>query len=257
MNSKFWILIAFSLLIGCGGGTTGTGDISDAGRPVSVKGLIQDTNAMPLTEVQIISAETTEETLSTSDGNFTLDTKLTGTTLELIIRGQGIDFMVRIYDLPDNASVVTVSLTADIPNNVVAVTAISIEELNPAPVATPSQGRPTPLPIVEVQHTALVEGKIAGQNGEPIAGASIKVKGRSEKSRSGSAGKFSLLVVEPGERLTLVVKFEKSTIEVPIKLPSDADSKVNVQLRVVRPAVDPEVNTNSLPRIEVVAVRVR
>ena len=191
------VVVAFfssSLLLSCGGGTTGTGDIGL--RNIQVTGLLFDARGNPVSGAQITSDQFDAQgqqvgsaSASTdSTGNFLLNLSTTRASAEFAIRSVDKDRHVRIDNLPRQNSTVGVTLSvADSSSEALINQLLVTDSADSSGVSFPIPGFP---PVV-VPDIIQIDGILSSADGMPLANAIVKITGLEGPVSTDSLGKYS------------------------------------------------------------------
>jgi len=114
------VLLTLFAVIGCGGGTQGTGGIA-------IEGRILKTDGTALANTKVTVAQTGDSTTTDANGDFSLTAKVTGTT-SLLVESDTVSTEVAIGDISAQASTVRVTISVDENENSGTVEEIEIEE---------------------------------------------------------------------------------------------------------------------------------
>lgn len=136
-----YIAFALSLLfiiLGCGGGTGGTGDI-DA---TKISGRIVDLAQAALAGVKVTVVETGDSALSDATGAFEIETLLPGSELDLTVQTDTADASVNLGLVPGTQKSIAVVLQLDEDNNELTLISSNIPP-TPAPEISPNPTSPS------------------------------------------------------------------------------------------------------------------
>ncbi len=254
---------------GCGGGTTGTGDTTNA----HIRGYIASSSGQAQYNLEVIHAETGNSTSTDSAGNFDIATTIDSADPSLIVRGPGIDSMVTLNNVPAGTSEIIATLQVDV-RGIVSVVEIEIgaPQVAPTPTTTPENtepgggsSKPTPTATPnsgvggEVPNQTsgkwVFDGTIVGSNGAPYSGARVSISPGAASATTGSSGTFSLTVPAQGTTAQLSVTANSLAGQATIRnLPKDgARIRLKMTLSIEPAAIDP---TNPNAPTEKLVVRV-
>ena len=142
---------------GCGGGTRGSG--------FEVRGTLTNAvSGLRLANIELVVAGTGESVVTNDSGEFQIETEFPGESIELLVRGQGINTSVVIGDIPLGSESIEVELFFNPGDGTVTVGSpndsddnaaeredpigTGSDPLNPiTPTLPPAQPQPTPTPV--------------------------------------------------------------------------------------------------------------
>jgi hypothetical protein len=203
---SFLTLVLISvLLLGCGGGTTGSGDSA-----TQISGQVKNAAGNPIAGAQIQVIESGESTRTDQDGHFNLQviSGINEVTLAVSTENSSgnISGNVLIADLPMQQAQIEVQITVDSTNGSVKIDSVSIEIEDSLPTNTSLDQTAASDPINQqnnVTSTSDQNQSIREQkpqksvlllstykpNGDPLKGVLISVLSGTGSGRSNSAGK--------------------------------------------------------------------
>ena len=114
-------LLVSVLLLGCGGGTTGTGSTGAS----DFRGRIALDNGTPLSGVEVTVSETGESAITDENGNFQFEATFTGAEVNLFLETSGLQGTLNLGEIPDN-SIVEVDIVVGIQGNTITITLNSL-----------------------------------------------------------------------------------------------------------------------------------
>lgn len=230
-------------LTACGGGTSGTGD--DRGR-VSLRGSVTSHDGQPIRDIRVIVAENGDEASTDASGQFAISTSLTKDNPLLILQGAGIDSTVTLQGVAKSATTVEVELSVSADKSSLEVVDIRVDvESTPqaTPIATSTPVMPsnnTDKPRADYVWTILGTTKLP--NGDPVAGARLRVSPGNVSLSTDSSGEFSTATTASGSKIVIEISYKGRSASTTIRnLPQSSDLQIKVQLivRLDSSAVDP------------------
>ena len=114
-------LLITVLIIGCGGGTTGTGSTGAS----DFRGRIALDNGTPLSGVEVTVSETGESAVTDENGQFQFEASFTGAEVNLFLETSGLQGTLNLGEIP-NDSIVDVDIVIAIQGNTITVTLNSL-----------------------------------------------------------------------------------------------------------------------------------
>lgn len=199
------LVVCLVLLVGCGGGTRGTGDVR------ALSGAIVTETGAPLGGATITQVETGAAAVTDERGRFTLSlTPIDDAATIEIARGELTASTVIALDNPAlTPSLPPVEITIDTLSG--AVVSVEFEPLpDPTPPPPPQPGDPSPTPVPREGH--LFTGTVSDTSTErrPAQGARIAIVGIAADTTD-RAGRFSLRSDKPRRRVTFRVEYRGAT----------------------------------------------
>jgi hypothetical protein len=229
-----FVTLSVVLLIGCGGGTRGTGDTR------SLSGSILTVAGQPFAGATVSQAETGATATTDADGDFTISlTVINGSATLLIVRDAlETSATLDVSTAAPGDPLPPVSITIDdVAGVVVAVEVQTDPEPDPTPSPGPDDPNPTPTP--ESGHT--IRGVAIESSGARVQDAVFSIA-REDSDRTDPAGRFVLRTAKPEPRITVRVRFNGLNGAFSIEgLPADrpADVTIRVQLRTSNEVTGP------------------
>ncbi|MCB0311171.1 MAG: hypothetical protein KDD42_08040 [Bdellovibrionales bacterium] len=250
VGRQFWIAAVLFALAGCGGGTSGTGDL-----PVTrFMGIVSDSNGEGVGEAQLTIDETGDTAFSSADGSFVLEARLKGSSANLVVSSDMIEQTVRIQDLPDVDADVNLELRVDSINQVITVQSIHVEILSGDrdPGESESDQDDHNSPQVPISATPPVEeerpeigdseserirtiyrGQLIDQNNRGVPHALIRHLEANKSVRTDQYGNFSFVTQSYGGTVTIDISYLKYSGTVHIYgTPSNQSALITLALRI-------------------------
>lgn len=231
--------MCIAAFVGCGGGTTGTGDV-----PTTLKGSLMTPEGTALSDVIMTVLETGDSDTSDGYGQFTVTTNLSSESVTLLLRLDDTETTTVISGIPSDAEIVEVAITMDVSGDAISVVSVTV---NPSP-ETPTTASPTPTPDstgvnmpsgddsphptpdgsdtptptpTRSPEKSLISGRVLFRDGKPISGAQVTHRESGKSDRTNGSGRFSIETVISGKTATLAVRYNDQRGSVTIgNLPS-------------------------------------
>ena len=181
-------VLACLLCVGCGGGTTGTGD--EVPR-YQLNGRVVDQQRQPVAGVEVSAPASQQTTMTDATGAFLLDVPETDSTLTLQLRDARGTALVVLDDLPGETATLQVALQIDTSTPDLVVTEVSV--------------RVSDQPSSDGSST--IQGQLLQESEAPIVGAEVALDGNTTKVRTDRTGAFSLKMTPPRESAQLFLTF--------------------------------------------------
>lgn len=128
------VLASIVTLLGCGGGTTGTGDFDST----RIEGKVIRLDGTSLAGAEVTVLETGDSTVTNASGDFIIEARLDAAEVNLSVISGALSATVNLGATPPSGSTITVQLLADEGEN--TVTIISADVTTP-PTPTPSSNK--------------------------------------------------------------------------------------------------------------------
>ncbi len=250
---QFWgfltaILATFILtcgLVGCGGGTRGTGDQLKT----LVVGTVVDTSGGTVPGATVTQLETGDSTTTDDQGRFALEVVVEDGAARLLIEREGFEGSATLTGLSpgDQTTPIEFSITIDLVSGI--VTDVTVDDSGPRPTPHPTAG-PTPRPIgtpngVSGEREHSIRGRVVNQIGSPVPNVRLSVAG-SGSVVSGGNGRFSLLVRTSSARIRVAVRFGKNRGSFVVSgLPTGRDAEVDITVRITQSSA-PQFQTGEI-----------
>lgn len=262
LESFIMLALISVLLIGCGGGTTGSGDST-----TQISGQVKNAAGNPIKDAEIEVVETGESTKTDQDGQFELQVMSGINELTLAVSAKdssgNVSGSVLIADLPTQRAEVQVQITVDSNSGSVVIDSVNIEIEESLPANTSLDQTAANDPINQQnnekpasnQNQSIQEQKPQKSvlllstykpNGAPLEGVLINVLSGTGSGWSNSAGK-ARINTEPSKdgTLSLSVSFAGLSARINFKgLPIDkpvrviADLVINIDKSSTLPDVE-------------------
>jgi len=166
------IMCAF---IGCGGGTTGSGDAPS----VKVYGTVTDQQGRTVSSGTVTDLNGGASTSITPAGSFTLSAVPDDGTVSLDVTSQGTSGSIQVKDLPSSAQSVAIKVVVDSVSGIVTVASVDID---------PADAGDTQDQVVSQR----VRGTITGSSGKPAKNVTVSIAGARGTQKTGADGTFTL-----------------------------------------------------------------
>lgn len=161
--------------IGCGGGTTGSGDAPS----VRVYGTVTNQQGLAVSSGTVTDLTGGGSTTINSNGSFTLSAEPNDGTVLLDVTAQGISGAIQVKDLPSSAQSVALKVVVDSVSGIVSVASVEIDPADSG--GTENQ---------EVSQR--VRGTITGSSGKPAKNVTVSIVGARGTQKTGADGTFTL-----------------------------------------------------------------
>jgi hypothetical protein len=199
--------------LGCGGGTTGSGDASS----LKVSGTVTSPEGRPLS-ARVTDLESGESTQSDEKGAFTLSARGKGGVLSLDVSTDTTSGTISVPNIPDGSSGVSVAIVVDSVSGVVTLASVEIEQEGV------SSNDPTKI-------TQSFKGTVLSRSGKPVKDALITVRGTTAQQTTDTSGRFLLSSHSRSGKITLLVRFKGYDGSVVISgVPRERSSTIKVRL---------------------------
>lgn len=271
VNFILWVLLGlFAALqvIGCGGGTTGTGGSSSD----EFVGRILNVDGNPVSGATITVAETGDSAQSAADGTFSIETDLVADKATLLVDLGPVETRVVVDEIPSEASVIEVVLEVEPEGDSVKLADKKVrpKKPRPTPKRTPEpgdddgseggHGRPTaspsPMPGESPQPTetprisrADFRGDVSAADPSLLNGLHVALQGQAGSSPVRPNGIFRF-EARPDVGLKIYVFRGSETASAPVDGLTISAKRVFLSLRVFR-------NGSGALSVEVLSVRIR
>lgn len=149
--------LAVALMSGCGGGGHDNFGISGTlSSPALVKTWKTEVPAgeVPVVDAVVAVQDTEDHAITDSNGNFTFDTGIPGSSLTFLISKGSLNTSYVLTDIPSNATDVILALSVDLDTGVVTAKSVDFvvsgnEEPSPTAAPTTAPGEPTTEPTAQ------------------------------------------------------------------------------------------------------------
>lgn len=227
------IILGLASLIGCGGGTTGSGDISTVkmygsvttmlGQPVE-SGTVSDLNSDASS--QIGSRGTFEITATAEDGTVLLEVATSGTS-----------GTIEIKDVNGSSQALTVQIVVDSVSGIVSLVSVEVTETPPtaAPSIPAANAKPTPpsvhSPSTADRPTRFIRGVITGSRGKPAKDVLVSIAGSRDTDTTDVRGRFAVTERSANGSLKLQLRYKGLVGDAVIRgVPTDRDCVLRVRI---------------------------
>ena len=207
------VIVAF---IGCGGGTTGSGDAPS----VKVYGTVADQQGRVVSSGTVTDLTGGASTPINSTGTFTLSAIPDDGTVSLDVTAQGTSGSIQVKDLPSSAQSVSVKVVVDSVSGIVTVASV---EIDPA-----DSGASEDLVVSQ-----RVRGTITGSSGKPAKNVTVSIVGARGSKKTGADGAFTLNATSTTGIIKLRLTYNGLDGETVIRgIPKDRPCTLRVKLSI-------------------------
>jgi hypothetical protein len=238
------VLTCFSLIwcTACGGGTSGTGDLSPGVKTVDVIGQIVDsTTTLPVAQVTVTLAQTGDTAISNQVGEFAIQVPTSIERPQLFFDSPSVEGAVTLQVIPEEASSVRLVIELNPADASVTLTSIDVQVSPPTgaptPVPSPTPGTAPPALTPATSPTQDFRGRIL-LRGKTLPGAVIRIDSLPERERSDDSGRFQFAVSPPRKSLGLRLRVPNLVGELHVRLaglptPSTGSALISFTLDIV------------------------
>lgn len=205
-----------SALIGCGGGTTGSGDAPS----VKVYGAVTDQQGRVVSSGTVTDLNGGASTEINSTGSFTLSAVPDDGTVSLDVTAQGTSGSIQVKNLPSTAQSVAIKVVVDSVSGIVTVASVEIDAADPNGAENQ-----------EVSQR--VRGAITGSTGKPAKSVTVSIVGARGSTKTDASGTFTLNARSTTGTLTLRLTYKGLDGETVIRgVPKDRPCTLRVRLSI-------------------------
>ena len=202
--------------IGCGGGTTGSGDAPS----VKVYGTVADQQGRTVSSGTVTDLNGGASTSINAAGNFTLSATPNDGTVSLDVTAQGESGSIQVKDLPSSAQSVAIKVVVDSVSGIVTVASVEIDPVDS--VDTEAQ--------VASQR---LHGTITGSLGRPAKNVTVSIEGARGSKKTDADGTFTLNAKSTTGRIKLRLTYNGLNGETVIRgIPKDRPCTLRVRLSI-------------------------
>lgn len=223
------LILVTAVLVGCGGGTTGT---DGGGVNVRFSGTVSNTIGNPVENATVVIEESGDAAQTDNQGRFEIQTNLDSSEATLRIITADTEGVTHIQNIPSVESNVAIIVEFDLESGGIILENVEVEvqEIEtPVPVETQGDTGPSATPTPETTQESLVEGNIALRYFGNLKGARVRVVGFGKETKSDSRGFFRLRFPVGQRTVTLQItsQFGSGTVKFgnlparPIRLVAD------------------------------------
>lgn len=209
-------VITICAFIGCGGGTTGSGDAPS----VKVYGTVADQQGRTVSSGTVTDLNGGASAPIGSAGAFTLSAVPDNGTVSLDVTAQGTSGSIQVKDLPSTAQSVAIKVVVDSVSGIVTVASVEIDPADPNSAENQ-----------EVSQR--VRGAITGSTGKPAKNVSVSIVGARGSTKTDASGSFTLNAQSTTGTLTLRLTYKGLDGETVIRgIPKDRPCTLRVRLSI-------------------------
>jgi len=256
MKARLSLLLVLALaLAGCSGGITGTGDTT------RISGKVLSESGQPLAGISVTVADSGDSASTDSGGAFEIVTELPDSSTDLIVEGAAFEGRVSVEQIPDEESLVEITIQVSSLDSSISIAAVSITIISPEDPAAASESDAGDAPgsVVRDPGSAgedrnpagddeglshvLYRGKVKDQDGQALSGVTVAVIESADSDRSDSSGRFSIDTQDVDGKVTLRVSYKGKSGKVSISnIPSGKDLVVELEIVLtIAKSSDPDV----------------
>lgn len=212
----FFIAVFVSvLLLGCGGGSSGT----DGGVSLRISGKVKNTNGKALREVVVTVQETGDQVVTDADGSFEINTRSTEKMLTLLLEKDAKEATTSIdVSSVSEGDTVRVDLELDEVSFSVGQVSVMVDSGEPAPTPNP-------------QHALEISGNLMTQSGRGVPNFRVQVEGDRNYNSTDRNGRFRLTTLK--RKISLLVSNKKHREKITLPPIADSASKISVSVELV------------------------
>ena len=237
--NRLFVFIIIVILSSCGGGTTGTGTLSER----SFSGTLNDTKGSPLASFNITILESGDSAKTDENGNFLIDTSLEEDKATFLVEGSSLNNEVEVSNLPQDQGVVNLELEGDTENNTIVLLSVEITPLvgvDPTPTPTATLDDNTrednvqerePEPIDTPALNNIYKGTVSDQNGNKLSGVKVSLINFGKSKSTNGSGNFEFSSKPGKANVKLSVEFNGALRTFSIKVPKKS-VKVVLKIRI-------------------------
>ena len=200
-------------LVGCGGGTTGSGDAPS----VKVYGTVTNPQGTPVASGTVTDLSTGSTTSVNESGGFQLSALAENGTISLDVTSDGTSGSIQVKDLPPSAQSIAIKVVVDRVSGIVTLASVEIDvdEETTGPVSQ------------------RVRGSILNNLGRPAKNVTVTIAGARGSEKTGSDGSFTLDARSTTGTLKLRLSYNGVTGETIIRgIPKDRSCTLRVKLTI-------------------------
>ena len=209
-------VVVICAFIGCGGGTTGSGDAPS----VKVYGTVADQQGRTVSSGTVTDLNGGTSTEINSGGSFTLSAVPDDGTVSLDVTAQGTSGSIQVKDLPSTAQSVAVKVVVDSVSGIVTVASVEIDPTDPSGAEAQ---------VVSQR----IRGTITGSTGKPAKNVAVSSVGARSSTKTESDGSFTLTAQSTTGTMTLRLTYKGLDGETVIRgIPKDHPCTLRVRLSI-------------------------
>jgi hypothetical protein len=206
-------MVVGTLLSGCGGGTTGSGDASG----LRVMGGVRSPDGTPISEALVSDIVSGTSTSTDSAGAFVLNAQRTDGAVSLDVTAQGTSGTITVPNVPDTTTSITIEVVVDSVSGIVSLASVEME-------STDSPGSSNDV-------TQDIRGSILSRSSKPVSAAVVSIAGTHVRQTSDTSGRFVMVAKTDTGSITLRIQYKNHTGAVTIKgIPRDRSVKLGLRL---------------------------
>ncbi len=235
------------LLLGCGGGSSGT----DGGVSIRLSGSVTDGSGVAQSGLSVTVLESGDSTSTDATGGYLIPTDIAGNKLTLLVSNGAKETQVTVGNLElVEGDEVNVDLILSQSEFTVSIVSVNINE-PVSPVVTPTP-RPQSTPVIPQSIT--INGSLKLPDSQPVRGFKVSIVGDNSFDVSDAKGNFTLQTTERNITLSIENTRNKATVKLPEVSSSTRTVNVELAVLIALPSGD-EVGTLALVPFEVALKR--
>lgn len=208
-------VVTLCALLGCGGGTTGSGDAPS----VKVYGSVTDPQGQPVSSGSVSDLNGDATTQINTSGAFEITAKSADGTVSLDVTANGTSGTIQVKNVPSSAQSVTIKVIVDSVSGIVSLASVEIESTSASnPDGAISQS---------------VRGTITGSTGNPAKNVTVSIGGSRFTDVTDAQGKFTLSGRSTDGTLTIRLQYKGLDGEAVIRgVPTDRNCTLRVRISI-------------------------
>lgn len=212
-------LVAFVITllacIGCGGGTTGSGDMPS----VKVYGTVTDQQGKLVSSGSVNDLTGGSTAQINAQGAFEVSAKSDDGTVSLDVTANGTSGTIQVKNVPESAQAVAIKVVVDSVSGIVSLASVEIEESSTT----------SPDGAIEQE----IRGTITGSSGNPAKNVTVSIGGSRFTDISDDQGKFTLSGRSTNGTLKIRLQYKGLDGEAVIRgVPTDRSCTLRVRISI-------------------------
>lgn len=207
------LLLVGMVASGCGGGTTGSGDLIN----IKVTGAVVDTQGKGVVGASINDLISGTSASSGDGGAFELSAAAQSGVVSLDISANGTSGTIEVRDIPVAAKSVAIEVVIDAVSGIATLASVEIDPVSTAPEPEGVSQR--------------IEGTVFGLTGRPVK--NLEVSAGTQRARTNSQGRFVLQTKTTNGRIELILRYKQHVGLVKISgIPRTRSCSLRVRIEV-------------------------
>lgn len=209
------IVVTLCAMIGCGGGTTGSGDMPS----VKVYGAVTDPQGRPVSSGSVNDLNGGASTQINSSGAFEITAKSDDGTVSLDVTANGTSGTIQVKNVPASAEAVTIKVIVDSVSGIVSLASVEIEDTS----ASDPDG----------DISQVIRGTITGSSGGPAKNVTVSIGGSRFSDVTDAQGKFTLTGRVTNGTLKMRLQYKGLDGEAVVRgVPTDRSCTLRVRISI-------------------------